>query len=389
MTIQGKQITVIGGGIGGLTAALALQARGAQVRVLEQAEAIREVGAGIQISPNGLRVLEALGLGQAFSEISLAGQAVSLQDFRQGREVLRLDLAGLPQQQSYRFVHRADLIDLLAQSARAAGVQIRLLQKVDAIHPGPRPLIEMCNGDHVEDDLVIAADGLHSVLRPVLNGVSAPFFTRHVAWRATVPNIAGHPPEVRVHMAPGRHLVSYPLRGGEMVNLVAVEERQEWVEESWSHRDTTGQLQRSFAEFGAMQDLLHAAEAPGLWGLFRHPVARHWYGDGVALLGDAAHPTLPFMAQGAVMAMEDAWVLADSLDGQDDMQNGLALYQSRRKERATKVVAAASGNAWKYHLRNPVVRKTAHLGLSMLGRLAPGKMLHQFDWIYAHDVTSG
>jgi salicylate hydroxylase len=389
MTIQGKQITVIGGGIGGLTVALALQSRGAQVRVLEQAEAIREVGAGIQISPNGLRVLEALGLGQAFSERSLVGQAVSLRDFRQGREVLRLDLADLPQQQSYRFVHRADLIDLLAQSARAAGVQIRLLQKVDSIRPGPRPQIEMCNGDHVEDDLVIAADGLHSVLRPVLNGVSAPFFTRHVAWRATVPNIAGHPPEVRVHMAPGRHLVSYPLRGGEMVNLVAVEERQEWVEESWSHRDTTGQLQRSFAEFGAMQDLLHAAEAPGLWGLFRHPVARHWYGDGVALLGDAAHPTLPFMAQGAVMAMEDAWVLADSLDSQADIQNGLALYQSRRKERVTKVVAAATGNAWKYHLRNPIVRKTAHLGLSVLGRLAPGKMLHQFDWIYAHDVTSG
>ncbi len=388
MALADKQVTVIGGGIGGLTVALALQLRGAQVRVLEQADAIREVGAGIQVSPNGLRVLEALGLAEPFKDVSLAGQAVSLRDYRAGREVLRLDLAGLPKQQSYRFVHRADLIDLLAKSARAAGVQIRLLQKVETVHPGARPRVELCNGDQVEDELVIGADGLHSVLRPILNGVSAPFFTGQVAWRATVPNIAGHPTEARVHMAPGRHLVSYPLRGGEMVNLVAVEERKDWVEESWSHRDTTGQLQRSFAEFGAMQDLLHAAQEPGLWGLFRHPVARNWYGDGVALLGDAAHPTLPFMAQGAVMALEDAWVLADSLDAAPDLQSGLAQYQRRRHDRVSKIVATATGNAWKYHLRNPLVRKTAHLGLSVLGRLAPGKMLHQFDWIYSHDVTN-
>jgi salicylate hydroxylase len=137
-----------------------------------------------------------------------------------------------------------------------------------------------------------------------------------------------------------------------------------------------------------MQDLLHAAQEPGRWGLFRHPVARNWYGEGVALLGDAAHPTLPFMAQGAVMALEDAWVLADSLDAAPDLQSGLAQYQRRRHDRVSKIVAAATGNAWKYHLRNPLVRKTAHLGLSVLGRLAPGKMLHQFDWIYTHDVTS-
>ncbi|SMX28509.1 3-hydroxybenzoate 6-hydroxylase 1 [Pelagimonas phthalicica] len=389
MAIAGQGITIIGGGIGGLTLALALHAKGAEVRVLEQADAIREVGAGIQVSPNGFAVLNALGLGDAFGKISVTGQAVSLRDYKAGREVTRLDLTGLPDPQSYRFVHRADLIELLATSVRESGVTLRLLQKAETVVAGARPRVELANGDHVEDDLIIGADGLHSVLRPVLNGVAAPFFTGQVAWRTVVPNLMGHPPEARVHMGPGRHVVSYPLRGGEAVNLVAVEERRDWQAEGWSHTGDPAQLRAAFADFGGMvPEMLHAADQPGVWGLFRHNVARHWFGENVALLGDAAHPTLPFMAQGAVMAMEDAWVLADRLDRAEDVAQGLADYQNTRRDRVVKVVEAANGNAWKYHLSNPLVRSAAHLGLGMMGRLAPGKMLSQFDWIYKHDVTA-
>lgn len=388
MGASGKRsVVVVGGGIGGLAAALCLAARGAEVTVLEQAEAIREVGAGIQVSPNGLRVLEALGLGAAFREISVRGQAVSLRDYREGREVTRLDLMRLGDAQSYRFVHRADLIELLARATRERGVAIRLLQKVRKVVPGPMARVVMCNGDEVTAPLVVAADGLHSVARPALNGAAEPFFTGQVAWRAVVPNVVDHPAEARVHMGPGRHMVSYPLRGGAMVNLVAVEERSGWVEEGWSHTDDPANLRRAFAGFGGMVPaLLDGVATPGLWGLFRHPVARRWHAEGVALVGDAAHPTLPFLAQGANMALEDAWALAAAA-----MREGgprLDLYQEWRRDRVSRVIAAANGNAWKYHLSNPLVRGVAHLGLGVAGRLAPARMLHQFDWLYGYDVTA-
>ncbi|WP_183964938.1 FAD-dependent monooxygenase [Sagittula marina] len=373
---------VVGGGIGGLAVSLALRARGASsVVVLEQAEAIREVGAGLQISPNGLRVLEALGLAERFRAISVRAEAVSLRDGLSGREVTRLDVGGLGDRQSYRFVHRADLVELLANAAREAGVEIRLSQTVAQIEPGTPSRVILQNGAEMTASQVVAADGLHSVARPVLNGPAQPFFTGQVAWRAVVPNVVDHPAQAWVHMGPKRHMVSYPLRDGQFVNLVAVEERREWAEEGWAHTDDVANLRHAFRMFtGKARELIDAVEAPGLWGLFRHPVAARWHDHGVALLGDAAHPTLPFLAQGANMALEDAWTLA-AADGD------LARYQSARRDRVVKVIEAANGNAWKYHLSNPVVRGVAHLGLGMIGRLASDRLLHQFDWLYQHDVT--
>jgi len=371
---------VVGGGIGGLATALALRHHGAQVTVLEQADALREVGAGLQISPNGLCVLRALGLEDAARAAGLALQSVSLRDENDGREVLALDLTG---RADYLALHRADLLGLLGQAARDAGIEMALGQRVTGVIPGA-PAQVLLDGAVRKADLVVGADGLHSVLRPVLNGQSAPFFTGQVAWRAVVDNIAGHAPQARVHMGPGRHLVSYPLRGGRLVNLVAVQERKTWADEGWHHRDDPANLRAAFA--GACADvrgLLAQVEDPGLWGLFRHNVARVWQADGVALVGDAAHPTLPFLAQGANLALEDAWVLAACL-GQGST---LAEYQSLREGRVRKVIAAANGNAWKYHLRPGPVRSLAHLGLRTAGRFAPSRITGQFDWLYGHDVT--
>ncbi|QIE44656.1 monooxygenase [Pseudohalocynthiibacter aestuariivivens] len=385
MDLSGLRIAVIGGGIGGLAVARAFALREASVTVYEQANAIAEVGAGLQISPNGFSVLRALGLGDAVRDVGVQAATIALHDYR-GSRVLQLDLGRLTQR-DYWFLHRADLIDVLRRGAVAAGVNIRLESR--AIQAAPGPVLRLEDGA-VDADLVIGADGLHSVLRPALNGVAEPFFTGQVAWRATVPCSRGGPAEARVHMGPRRHLVSYPLRDGQMMNIVAVEERAEWTAESWSHRGDPDTLRARFADFGPdVQTILARVDTVHQWGLFRHPVARVWGQGGTALLGDAAHPTLPFMAQGACMALEDAWVLADALTMAEDMDAALADYQMRREARVRRVVEAANGNAWKYHLSFGPLRFAAHTAMRLGGALVPQRMMQQFDWIYGYDVTGG
>lgn len=387
--IKDMQIGVVGGGIGGLAVATVLAQRGANVVVYEQAEAISEVGAGLQISPNGAFVLTALGIDGAVAARSQQGQTVSLRRAESDKEVARLDLTRLEDDQRYRFVHRADLIDELLNAANAAGVHVRLLQKVRAIVPGQPAQIHFETGASHSCDLVIDAGGLHSKLRSVLNDEVAPFFTGQVAWRALVPNIDGRQGDVQVHMAPGGHIVSYPVRGGELLNLVAVQERKLWANEDWSLRDDPANLRAAFAGAApAVQDMLDRVQDVHIWGLFRHPVAEYWHGAGCALLGDAAHPTLPFLAQGANMAFEDAWALCAALQANGSLTERLASYQNIRQARARKVIAAANANAWRYHLPRGPVRFAAHMALGLGSRFAPSVLLKQFDWLYGYDITS-
>ncbi len=392
MAIKGAEITVVGAGVAGLALSRALALRGAQVTLLEQADAIREVGAGLQISPNGAVVLRALGLGAELAARSLRAQAVELRDGLSGETVLRMDLARLRPDQGYHFFHRADLIDLLAKGAREAGVQIRLLQKIETVDlSGARPRIVTAQGVEHHPALLIGADGLHSQVRAALTGKVAPFFTRQVAWRAVIPAEPGSDPVAEVHMGPGRHLVSYPLRGGTQRNIVAVEERNRWVEEGWSLRDDPMEMRLAFEAFGPrVRGWLDQVQDVWLWGLFRHPVAKQWQRvmteGAVAILGDAAHPTLPFLAQGASMSLEDAWLLSEALDSLPQSE-ALPRWQALRGTRAARIVAAAGSNARVYHLSG-VARSVAHMGLRIGGAVAPGLALGRYDWLYGYDVTA-
>ncbi len=382
------KICIIGGGIAGLTTAIALAQRGASVRVFEQAPEIKEVGAGLQISPNGLCVLSALGLGSAISQMSVRAQAVSLCDYAHGREVTRLDLSKLAEGEDYRFIHRADLISLLLGAAKQAGVDVTV--DAHAASTGAEQgLVTLASGEEIAAALVVGAEGLHSKTRMDLNGDQTPFFTGQVAWRAVVKNTIAHPAHARVTMGKGKHLVSYPLRDGQYVNLVAVEERADWAPDGWTHMDSRENLLAAFAEFGgdAAQLLSNLPEQVGLWGLFRHPVATHWSKGKAVLVGDAAHPTLPFLSQGANMAMEDGWALAACLDRHDTMDDAFQAYQSLRIDRVRKVIAKSNDNARKYHLRNPMLRGVAHLGLSAIGKMAPDLLRGGFDWLYRYDIT--
>lgn len=383
--LSGLKILIIGAGVGGLSASLALARRGAQVQVLEQAPVLTEVGAGLQISPNGSVVLHALGLGEKLADLSMQASAVQLLNF-DGQPITRLDLQRFGGG-TYHFVHRADLITMLHEAAVQAGVTMTFGTTVDTLLTSERATVQTSDGRRIEADLIVAADGINSVTRSVLNETKEPAFSGQVAWRALVPETTG-PAEVRVFMGPRRHLVSYPLRGGRLRNIVAVQERAAWAKPSWSQKDDPANLRKAFADFGPeVTGLLSRVEHVFLWGLFQHPVADNWHKAHVALLGDAAHPTLPFLAQGANMALEDAWVLAASLQTAVTIPDALSAYQAKRKPRCTRIVAAARSNAWKYHLANPALRFAAHTALRLGGQIAPGAMVRQFDWLYRHDVT--
>jgi salicylate hydroxylase len=238
----------------------------------------------------------------------------------------------------------------------------------------------------VKADLIIAADGVQSVWRSAIDGPVSPEFTGQVAWRALVPTdgAAEIDQPATLSMGSRAHVVSYPLRGGTLMNIVAVEERSGWTQEGWRQEADIDEFRTRFADFhGPEQRWIAAAQTAHLWALHLRPVARTWVQDNTVLLGDAAHPTLPFMAQGACLALEDAWVLADAVEGTSTVSEGLQRYQSARQSRATRVVGLAKGNAWRFHLPRPW-----SWGAQLVLSVGAPALAKRLDWIYDYDAIT-
>ncbi len=370
---------IIGAGIGGTSAAIALARRGWQVEIWEQAPAAEEVGAGLQVSPNAFRVLDAWGLGNTVRTTGSKPKAAHMRDDRTGRHIGTIHFAraetcyGTP----YVQIHRADLLEILLKAAEDAGVTFSFGKRVDGV------------ADLPERDLVIGADGVRSTLRTYVAGASTPLFSGQIAWRGLIPvtHLSERPdPQItQLWLGPGRHMVAYCLRGGTLWNVVAVEERDEWTEEGWRAAADPADLQRAFADAcPEVRLLLDRVEDCIIWGLFGHQPLDRWTRKNIALLGDAAHPMLPFVAQGAAQSIEDAYVLAATVDP-EDIETSLETYEAKRKHRATRVQHTAQGNAGIYHKRGPA-RHALHAAIT-LRSLLPGGLLSRFDWLYGEDVT--
>lgn len=374
------RVFIVGGGIAGLASAAFLARAGAKVTVHEKGDNIRAFGAGVQISPNGMFVLRALGI----DPIGDGLDAVCLYKGETDTALARLDIARHRSNHRYSLVHRGDLIERLAACATDAGAVIKTGSRVQEARPGALPQLVFESGAMEEADLIIGADGIHSVTRALI-ARTAPRFAGQVAWRALVEGPCSWAGEARVWTGSGRHVVAYPLQGGRLINLVAIEECNEPHEEGWRIPGDAGELRRHFRSFtGLPRELLERVGEVWQWGLMLHDVPERWDHGGVVLIGDAAHPTLPFMAQGANLALEDSVLLARLLIA----DKPLASFTALRRKRVMRALGEARANALRYHLRAGPHRLAAHAGLRLLSQVAPERLLGRFDWLYDYDAAN-
>jgi salicylate hydroxylase len=387
---RSRTVIVAGAGIGGLTAALALARKGFRVVVVEQAEGLEETGAGIQLSPNATRVLGALGLAERLSSVVTAPEAIRVRTHL-GKGLTRVPLAGSVERRygaPYWVAHRGDLQGTLAAAAGAhADIVLRLGARAEdyALHAnGVTVHLRTARGADEEHGIaLIAADGLWSTFRARLGDNRPPRFAHRTAWRAMLPARVLVPefrePAVSLWLGPDAHLVLYPVKGGEVINLVAIV-RDEWRQPGWSAAGAHHDLIAHFAGWVPLvQNLLALPERWLKWALCDRAPLRHWSNGPIALLGDAAHPMLPFLAQGAAMAIEDAYVLAESL-GQtpEQPEKALRAYEKQRRRRAARVQRVARRNGRVYHLKG----LAAYLRNRALRLRGGDRLLRRYDWIY-------
>jgi salicylate hydroxylase len=389
-------VLIAGAGIGGLTAALALLQRGYDVDVYEQASRLLEFGAGIQIAANGSRVLIALGLEDRLKPIVSEAAGKEVRIWNTGQTFKLFDLGsdsiarfGAP----YWFVHRGDLHAALRDAVLAL--------KKDAIHTssrcvgfdqdGGRVTLRLEDGRRIEGDCLVGADGVHSRLRAQMFDAGKPEFMGIIAWRGLAPRKELSEDLQRLvgtnWVGPGGHVITYPVHGGELLNFVGFGERTDWTEENWN---TPGSKEECAADFQNWNPLVHEiirkVDQPYKWALVGRAPLQTWTQGRVTLMGDACHPTLPFLAQGAIMAIEDGYVLARCLDAYDDVAEALRRFQDARVDRTTKIVNGSTAAGKRFH--NPILADADAAVGYMEREWAPEATRTRYDWLFEYDATT-
>jgi salicylate hydroxylase len=390
------RVLIAGGGIGGLAAALALLKMGCEVEVYEQAPELKELGAGLQLSPNGSHVLYELGVGDELRALSCEAEGKEIRIWNTGETWKLFDLGAVAIERygyPYLTVYRPDLLTVLERAVRRKNPKtIRLGKKAVGFEQDSDSVtLRLQTGETATGDVLIGADGVHSCIRQGLFGADKPQFTGIIAWRGVVPM-----ERLPRHMArmvatnwvgPGGHVVHYPLRSGEVMNFVYALERSDWQVESWSARGTNEELTNDVKGWHEdVQTLVQNIPVPYKWALMVRPPMERWSVGRVTLLGDACHSMLPFLGQGANSAIEDGYVLARALTELDgDIPSQLLRYENARRDRTRRAVEGSADNIHRFHnkaLADPVTARE-HVNREWAGQ----PIADRYDWIFRYDAT--
>ncbi|MDM0026059.1 FAD-dependent monooxygenase [Variovorax saccharolyticus] len=391
------RVGIVGAGIGGVALARALRLRGIDAHLFERAAAFGEIGAGVQMTPNAAKVLQALGVGEGLERIGFLPEAMVGRNWEDARELFRTPLKEVCPRlfgAGFYHVHRADLHAVLCEGIPADRVRFNV-HCSGVTQDEDRAVAHFADGTRFEADLIVGADGIHSPVRDSLWGKTDARFTGHMCWRALVP-VEQHPlpfvsPDASFWMGPKAHIVTYYVKGGAAVNIVAVNESADWVAESWTEPSTREELLAAYAGWHPnIVQLFERTDTSQIfkWGLFdRDPMAQ-WSQGRVTLLGDAAHPMLPFLSQGAAMAIEDAYVLAAALAHFGaDQDAALRAYEAERLPRTARVQLEARERGRTYHLSTPEEQRERDLAFQKQQASNPNAVGIKAEWVYEYDAT--
>jgi salicylate hydroxylase len=387
------RIAIVGGGIGGLAAALALEQRGAETIVCEQSGALSEIGAGLNLTPNTVKALRSLGLNDAVEGIGFETDFLNIRNWKSGRFTSR------QRRGDYRrefgapnlTAHRADLIRILAEALKTTDV--RLGARCVAAQGNARGAVaRFADGSEIEADIVVGADGIHSVVRRSLFGADAPRFTGCICWRGMAEATAV-PRDIPVAdgalwMGPHGHVVHYPVRRGELINIVAHLDSDAWTEESWTQECERSEVMQTYAGWHEpLLRLFECAEHYYKWALYDRDPPERWSLGRATLLGDSAHAMLPYLGQGAAMAIEDGYVLAAMVARHaDDLDTALAAYERLRAPRTRAAVLGSRARARENHLTSRWAQLKRDVTLALRDRFGVDRTVFDMAQLYGYDV---